>query len=91
MFRTRVSIAAALLLSASIAGASAQSMTPPAAAAPDAPKMSRLKLTKQKISEMRAQWKANRPKLKACRAEVKKQGLAGDERWFFISDCMAKS
>jgi hypothetical protein len=91
MFRTRVSIATALLLSAAIAGASAQSMTPPASAAPDAPKMSRFKLTKQKLAEMRAQWKANRPKLKACRAEIKRQGLTGDDRWFFISDCMAKS
>jgi hypothetical protein len=34
---------------------------------------------------------ANKPKLKACRAEVKKQGLIGDDRWFYIQDCMNKS
>jgi hypothetical protein len=56
--------------------------------APTAPKM---KLTKQKLSEMRARWKANKPKLKACRTEVRKKGLTGDDRWFFIEDCMDKS
>lgn len=49
------------------------------------------KLTREKISEMRAKWKANKPKLKACRAESRKKGLAGDDRWFFIEDCMDKS
>jgi hypothetical protein len=99
MLRTRISIAAAVLLSAAIVSASAQQMAPPASPAPDAPKMSapdtpkmsRFKLTREKIKEMRAKWKENRPKLKACRAEVRKQGLTGDDRWFFISDCMAKA
>jgi hypothetical protein len=40
---------------------------------------------------MKAKWSANKPKLKACRQEVKKKGLVGDDRWFFISDCMDKS
>jgi hypothetical protein len=40
---------------------------------------------------MRAKWSANKPKLKACRAEVKAKGLAGDDRWFYIADCMDKS
>jgi len=40
---------------------------------------------------MRAKWKANKPKLKACRTEVRKKGLVGDDRWFFIEDCMDKS
>jgi len=48
------------------------------------------KLSMQKLKEMRAKWSANKPKLKACRAEVRKKGLAGDDRWFFIEDCMAK-
>jgi hypothetical protein len=51
----------------------------------------KVKLTRQKLSEMGAKWKANKPKLKACRAEVRKRGLAGDDRWFFIEDCMDKS
>jgi hypothetical protein len=59
----------------------------PSATAPT----SKTKLTREKLSEMRAKWKANKPKLKACRAEVRKKGLAGDDRWFFIEDCMDKS
>ena len=34
---------------------------------------------------------ANKTKLKACRVEVKRRGLAGDDRWFFIEDCMDKT
>jgi len=49
------------------------------------------KLTTQKLKEMRAKWKANKPKLKACRAEVRKKGLIGDDRWFFIEECMDKA
>jgi hypothetical protein len=49
------------------------------------------KLTVQKLKEMKARWSANRPKLKACRQEVKAKGLTGDDRWFYISDCMSKS
>lgn len=49
------------------------------------------KLTAQKLKEMRAKWKANKPKLKACRAEVRKKGLIGDDRWFFIEECMDKA
>ena len=40
---------------------------------------------------MKAKWSANKPKLKACRAEVKAKGLAGDDRWFYIEDCMSKT
>jgi len=49
------------------------------------------KLTTQKLKEMRAKWKANKPRLKACRAEVRKKGLIGDDRWFFIEECMDKA
>jgi hypothetical protein len=28
---------------------------------------------------------------KACRQEVKAKGLAGDDRWFYIADCMDKT
>jgi hypothetical protein len=89
MLRNRVSIAAVLVLSAAlIATASAQQMASPA---PDAPKMSRFKMTREKIRDMRAKWQANRPKLRACRKEARQKGLAGDDRWFFMSECMEKA
>jgi hypothetical protein len=92
MLRTTVCLAAVLLVAGSLQTASAQSTAAPAAApaATDA-KPSRMKLTAQKLKDMRAKWNANKPKLKACRAEVKAKGLAGDDRWFYISDCMDKS
>ena len=99
MHRTRVLLTAALLVAGSFHIAAAQTSTtaPAATAAPaktdaktDA-KPSRMHLTMQKLKEMRATWKANKPKYKACRAEVKRQGLAGDDRWFFIQDCMNKT
>jgi len=67
-------------------------LTPAIAQAPSttAP-ASKTKLTREKLSEMRAKWKANKPKVRACRTEVRKKGLAGDDRWFFIEDCMDKS
>ena len=40
---------------------------------------------------MKAKWAANKGKLKACRADVKKKGLAGDDRWIYIEDCMGKT
>ena len=50
-----------------------------------------MKLTMEKLKEMRAKWTANKPNLKACRAEVKAKGLIGDDRWFYIQDCMNRS
>jgi hypothetical protein len=99
MHRTRVLLTAALLVAGSFHIAAAQtSTTAPAAAAEPAKtdpktdtKPSRMKLTMQKLKEMRATWLANKPKYKACRAEVKRQGLTGDDRWFFIQDCMNKT
>ena len=88
MFRTKTSIAAAILMSATIIAAPALAQS--AAPAPE-PKKSKLTLTREKIKEMRAKWKANKPKLKACRSEVKKKGLSGDDRWFFIEECMEKA
>ena len=58
-----------------------------AAPAPAAP----AKLSKSKLNEMKAKWSANKGKLKACRAEVKQKGLAGDDRWFYIEECMGKT
>jgi len=63
---------------------------PSAPAASDAAKPSRMKLSMQKLREMKATWNANKPKLRACRQEVKAKGLSGDDRWFYIQDCMSK-
>jgi hypothetical protein len=83
---------AALLVAGSLQTASAQSTTAPAAApaATDA-KPSKMKLTREKLKDMRAKWSTNKPKLKACQKEVKAKGLAGDDRWFYMADCMDKS
>jgi hypothetical protein len=54
-------------------------------------KPSNIRLTIEKLTEMRAKWSANKPKLKACRQDVKAKGLTGDDRWFYIEDCMNKT
>ncbi|BBB97992.1 MULTISPECIES: hypothetical protein [Bradyrhizobium] len=82
MFRTASCLVAALLLAGSLHTASAQTTEA---------KPSKVKLTMQKVKDMKAQWKANKPKLKVCRAEVKSKGLTGDDRWFYIEECMGKS
>jgi psiF repeat len=89
MARPRIFIAAAIALSVAVGAPVAQAQAP--AGSTDAPKPSRLKLTKEHIKEMLAKWRANRPKLKACRTEARTKGLDGDDRWFFLEDCMAKS
>jgi hypothetical protein len=91
MLRTSACLAAMLLVAASIHTASAQTQTPPAAPAAAAAKPSKMKLTAAKLKDMKAKWSANKDKLKVCRKEVKSQGLAGDDRWFYIEDCMGKS
>jgi hypothetical protein len=85
-----------LLVAGTLHTASAQTTAPataPAAttAAPATAKPSRMKLTMEKLKEMKAKWSANKGKLKTCRVEVKKQGLVGDDRWFYIEDCMDKT
>lgn len=82
MLRISTCLVAALLVTGSVHHASAQTTEA---------KASRMKLTLEKIRQMKAKWMANRPKLKACRAEVKAKGLAGDDRWFYIADCMERS
>jgi len=47
------------------------------AASSDCARPSRIKLTVVKLKEM-----------KACRQEVKAKGLAGDDRRFYMQDCM---
>jgi len=88
MIRTRICVAAVLLV-AGLHAASAQT-TPSAPAATTEAKPGKVKLTK-KLQDMKAKWSANKPKLKACRAEVKAKGLTGDDRWFYIEECMNKS
>ena len=85
MLRTSVCLAAMLLVAGSLHTASAQT-TAPADAKP-----SKMKLTMEKLKDMKAKWRANKPKLKVCRKEVKSKGLAGDDRWFYIENCMGKS
>ncbi|WP_213769449.1 hypothetical protein [Bradyrhizobium sp. dw_78] len=86
---------AAMLLIADVPGMALAQTTAPAPAATisgsPAAKPSRVRLTIEKLKEMKARWTANRPRLKACRKEVKTKGLVGDERWFFIEDCMEKT
>ena len=96
MLRTSVCLAAMLLVAAGLHSASAQTAAPapaPAAAtpAPAAAKPSKMKLTAEKLKDMKAKWSANKGKLKQCRNDVKSKGLAGDDRWFYIEDCMGKT
>ena len=91
MLRTRICLAAVLLV-AGLHAASAQTAAAPATTAPAAEaKPGKIKLTMQKLKDMKAKWAANKPKLKACRADVKSKGLAGDDRWFYIEECMSKT
>jgi hypothetical protein len=69
----------------------AQSAPAAATASPDGAKPSRIKPTVAKLKEMKAKWSANKPKMQACRQEMKAKGLAGDDRWFYMQDCMTKS
>jgi hypothetical protein len=87
MLRNSVCLAAMLLVIGSLDTATAETAAPATAAA----KPSRMKLTIEHLKEMRAKWVLNRPKLKACRREVKARGLIGDDRWFYIADCMEKT
>jgi len=93
MIRISACLVAALLAAGTLSTASAQTAPAPAPAATStapAAKPSRMKLTAEKLKDMKAKWSANKGKLKACRKDVKAKGLAGDDRWFYIEDCMAK-
>ena len=73
-----ISLAAAFLI-VQCAGVSAQQTS--------APK----KMSRAHLHELFVKWKQNRPKLAACRKEAKSKGLAGDDRWFFMEECMDKT
>jgi hypothetical protein len=94
MLRNTACLVAALLIAGSFHAASAQTTnrSPAASPAPAATaKPSRMKLTADKLRDMKAKWNANKGKLKVCRKEVRAKGLAGDDRWFYIADCMEKT
>jgi hypothetical protein len=90
MIRTRAGLAAMLLVAGMLDGVSAQTAAP-AATPTSAAKPSKLKLTADRLKEMKARWNANKGKLAVCRKEVRSKGLAGDDRWFYIEDCMGKT
>lgn len=84
MLRISTCLVAALLVAGSLPSVSAQTMGHDA-------KPSKMRLTMEKLREMKAKWAMNKPKLKVCRIEAKRKGLSGDDRWFFIADCMDRS
>jgi hypothetical protein len=90
MLRTSVCLAAMLLVAGTLHTASAQTAAPTTTPVPAA-KPSKMKLTADKLKDMKAKWSQNKTKLAACRKEVKSKGLAGDDRWFYIEDCMGKT
>jgi len=66
-----------LLAAGNLQNASAQTTitpVPAAGSAPAAAKPSRMKLTAEKLRDIRAKWLANKGKLRACRKEVKAKG-----------------
>ena len=83
MIRVTTGLLAIAVTVASLSISSAQTPAP----APSG----KMKLTRQSMKDMKAKWSANKGKLKACRADVKAKGLAGDDRWFYIEECMGKS
>ena len=88
MIRSQIAIAAVFALLLAVAAPAAQAQTPgDGTTAPKASKMT----TRERINDMMSKWRQNRPKLAACRKDARKRGLAGDDRWFFISNCMEKS
>ena len=91
MFRICICLVAVALVAIPMPAAMAQSAVPAAASSSDGAKPSRIKLSMEKLKAMKAKWNANKPKLKACRQEVRAKGLAGDDRWFYMQDCMTKS
>jgi hypothetical protein len=87
MLRTSICLAAMLLVAGALDSASAQTAATPTPTA----KPSKMKLTADRLKEMKVRWSANKGKLAVCRKEVKSKGLAGDDRWFYIEDCMGKT
>jgi len=89
MLRISVCLVALSLAFGPLHSVSAQTAAPAPAATTAKP--SKMKLTAEKLKDMKAKWSANKGKLKECRKEVKSKGLSGDDRWFYIEDCMGKT
>jgi hypothetical protein len=77
MLRVSACLAALLIAAGHLHGASAQPTNPAGATTAAPAKPSRARLTVEK--------------LKACRKEVRAKGLAGDDRWFYIEECMERT
>jgi hypothetical protein len=90
MLRIATCLAAVLLIAGTPHTASAQTTAAAPAVSTEA-KPSKMKLTAEKLKDMKAKWSVNKVKLKACRQDVKAKGLVGDDRWFYIEDCMGKT
>jgi hypothetical protein len=86
MRRFATGLVATFFIASTLVTASAQTPAPTAA-----PKPTKMKLNRESLKEMRVKWGQNKGKLAACRKDVKAKGLAGDDRWFYIEDCMGKS
>jgi hypothetical protein len=84
MFRASVVAGALLFVVAITASTQAQTPTPATVRAHKA------ETIKERWANVLAKWRHNRPKLKACQAEARRKGLAGDDRWFFLGSCMDK-
>ena len=82
MFQKSVWLAGVLIACCAVTSVSAQTAAP----APASKKMS-----VERLKEMQAKWSQNKSKLSACRKQVKSKGLAGDDRWFYIEECMGKT
>ena len=91
MVRIFVCLVAAMLVAGQLQGASAQTSAPAASSSAPSAKPSRVKLTVERLKEMKAKWAANKPKLRACRKDVKRKGLSGEDRWFYIEECMERT
>lgn len=88
MVRSGIVIAAALVLLIAIAAPVARSQSQNDGTGAPAQKVGTIK---GRWADMLVKWRQNGPKLKACRVEARKKGLAGDDRWFFLESCMDKS
>jgi hypothetical protein len=84
MTRFTIGLVATFFVAGTLATASAQTPAPAAA------KPAKMKISVASLKEMRVKWSQNKGKLKACRKDVKVKGLAGDDRWFYIDECMGK-
>ena len=80
MLRISVCLVALSLALGSVHSVSAQTAAPAAAPA----KPSKMKLTAEKLKDLKVRWSSNKGKLKECRKEGKSRGMAGEDRWLLM-------